>query len=105
MIKLKYDYLLPIGSIVKVNGIEQKIMIFGYLQKGAAIPEHTFEYVGVPYPEGFHNPKLNIGFDHAAIQEEIFKGYTDDNNERNTFLLILEAAEHVLKKKGEGQPE
>ena len=32
MEKLKYEYLLPIGTIVKVKNVEQKLMIIGVLQ-------------------------------------------------------------------------
>lgn len=89
MNSLKYDYLLPIGSIVKVKNIEQRVMIIGVLQKGKAISEKTFDYVAVPYPEGLHDMRLNIGFDHNNIEEVVFRGYED--KERKAFLVVLEA--------------
>lgn len=86
---LKYDYLLPIGSIVKVKNIEQRLMIIGVLQKRKTIPEKTFDYAAVPYPEGLHDMRMNIGFDHNNIEEVVFRGYED--KERKAFLAVLEA--------------
>ena len=94
---LKYGYLLPIGSIVKVKNVEQRVMIIGVLQKGRATPKEHFDYVAVPYPEGLHDMRLNIGFNHDNIEEVIFRGYAD--KERTAFLAILEA----LSRKAESQ--
>lgn len=97
MKELKYDYLLPIGSIVKVKGNDQRVMITGVLQNGKAVPGRTFDYIAVPYPEGIHDSRLNIGFDHKDIEEVVFRGYEDDD--RRAFLLILEAASRVMEKR------
>ncbi len=88
MNSLRYDYLLPIGSIVKVKDIEQRMMIVGVLQRGKAAPEKCFDYAAVPYPEGLHDIHLNIGFDHNNIEEVVFRGYED--KERKAFLVLLE---------------
>lgn len=85
---LKYDYLLPIGSIVKVENIEQRLMIIGVLQKMKTIPEKDFDYAAVPYPEGLHDMRMNIGFNHNNIEEVVFRGYED--KERKAFLAVLE---------------
>lgn len=94
---LKYEYLLPIGTVVKVKDVERRLMIFGILQKGTAVPGRTFDYVAVPYPEGLLDNRLNIGFDHKDIEEIVFKGYED--RERTAFLVVLEAVERAQKKK------
>ena len=67
MSALKYEYLLPIGTVVKVKDVEQRLMIYGILQKGTTVPGRTFDYVAVPYPEGFLDARLNIGFDQENI--------------------------------------
>lgn len=95
MVSFKYDYLLPIGSIVKVKDIEQRVMIIGILQKERANPDKTFDYAAVPYPEGLHDMRLNIGFNHSDIEEVIFRGFED--KERKAFLGVLE----VLSRKME----
>lgn len=96
MTGLRYDYLLPIGSIVKVKDVEQRLMIIGVLQRGRSVPDKTFDYAAVPYPEGLHDNRLNIGFDHSNIEEVVFRGFED--RERRAFLGVLEA----LSRKMEG---
>lgn len=88
MVETRFDYLLPIGSIIKVKGIGQKLMITGVLQTSASHPEYTFDYVSVPYPEGMHDAKLNVGVDHSEIEEVVFRGYED--KERRAFIILLE---------------
>lgn len=101
--KLRYDYLLPIGSIVKVKDLNKSQMVIGVLQKGRAVPNKTFDYASVPYPEGLHNPMLNLGFDHKDIEKVIFRGYEDD--ERKAFLILMEAVTRSMEKKQEEKGE
>lgn len=99
MDELKYDYLLPIGTVVKVKSVEQKLMIIGVLQIGKAVQDKTFDYVAVPYPEGLHDYRLNIGFDHDDIENVVFRGYED--NERKAFIILISALEKRINSKGE----
>lgn len=92
---LKYEYLLPIGSVVKVKNIEQRMMIIGVLQRGKATPDKVFDYVAVPYPEGLHDTHLNIGFDHNNVEDIFFRGYED--KERSAFLVVLELLSRKAK--------
>lgn len=96
MDQLRYSYLLPIGSIVKVKGMEQRMMIYGILQKGKATGTRVFDYIGVPYPEGVHDSRLSVGFDHGDVKEVVFRGYED--KDREAFLLILEAMARKAEK-------
>lgn len=93
----KYNYLLPIGTIVKLAKAEQRLMIIGVLQNGKAMPNKTFDYVAVPYPEGLHDYRLNIGFDHSDISEVIFRGYEDE--EREAFIALIDAMDKKLSQK------
>ncbi|WP_367735135.1 DUF4176 domain-containing protein [Bacillus nitratireducens] len=43
--------LLPIGTVVKLEGVEPIIMIIGRMIVSA--DKHDFDYVGVPYPVGY----------------------------------------------------
>ncbi len=90
MFQLKYEYLLPIGSVVRLKNAERKLMIFGILQKEKAETGRIFDYVAVPYPEGLQGMGLNIGFNHEDIEEIIWRGYEDDD--RKAFLLLMEAS-------------
>ena len=86
MKSLKYAYLLPVGTVVKVKDVEQRLMIFGVLQKGGAIPGRIFDYIAVPYPMGLQDMRLNIGFDHENI-EEIYSGDMRMTKERHFWLF------------------
>ena len=44
--------ILPIGSVVMINGGTKPVMIYGYLQQSALAENDLFDYIGVPYPEG-----------------------------------------------------
>lgn len=101
MTRLKYEYLLPIGSVVRVKDVEQKLMIFGVMQTGKAVPGRIFDYIAVPYPEGLHDMRLNIGFDHEDIEALVFRGYED--KDRTAFLVVLEAVERAQKRREENE--
>ena len=95
MNSFRYDYLLPIGSIVKLKDVEQRVMIIGVLQRGRAVPDKTFDYAAVPYPEGLHDMRLNIGFNNSNIEEVVFRGFED--KERKAFLGVLEALSRKME--------
>ncbi len=103
MEELRYGYLLPIGSVVKLKDNDQRVMITGVLQNSRAVPGRTFDYIAVPYPEGMHDSRLNLGFDRSDIEEVVFRGYED--GERNGFLLILEAASRAMEKQEKERQE
>lgn len=66
--------LLPIGSVVKINGADKKIMIIGNnLVVGGN--KTNIDYMGVPYPEGFISDKTFIFFNHDLLTEVFYIGY------------------------------
>lgn len=81
---------LPIGSVVLINGIERKIAIMGIMQRNGENPEKEYDYIGVPYPEGYLGDGTAILFDHSAINDVIFRGYT--NPERDALLSLIRMA-------------
>ena len=83
-----YEYLLPIGSVVKLKEANKLLMVFGILQTNPAVSDITFDYIGVPYPEGHFDIKLQLGFNHDNIEEVIFKGYQSE--ERDAFMGAME---------------
>lgn len=97
MIQLKYDYLLPIGSVVKLKKMGQRMMIMGVLQNDKTKDNKTFDYSAVPYPEGLHDARIHIGFNQDDIETVVFRGYEDD--ERKAFLLLLEAMSRKMENK------
>lgn len=88
------EKLLPNGSIVLLKGGNKKLMIYGrkqiILEDGTGeLPEEgkMYDYIGVFYPEGYISPEYTFAFNHADIQEVIFTGYT--NEEEEEFQEVL----------------
>jgi hypothetical protein len=92
------EKLLPNGSIVLLNGGNKRLMIYGRKQLVVdeeqadlvedAVDTTMFDYIGVPYPEGYINQEFSYAFNHSDIQDIIFQGYEDD--EEDAFQSILE---------------
>lgn len=83
---MNVNELLPIGSIVLLEGAEKKLMIFGVGQ--TQLEENKdFDYIGVVYPEGNMGEGSQFLFNHSDIEEVIFRGYEDE--ERESFLEML----------------
>lgn len=79
--------LLPVGSVVLLKDATKKLMIIGILQ--VKPDEHkVYDYLGVPYPEGYVGAENNFLFNHTDINDLIFKGYT--NPERDIFIKAMD---------------
>lgn len=80
--------LLPLGSVVLLKDGMQKLVVVG---RGALYEDHTTgkdtfaDYMGAIYPTGI-NPETTIFFQHENIDKVIFKGYSDEEEDR--FLEI-----------------
>lgn len=83
---MNVNELLPIGSIVLLEGAEKKLMIFGVGQ--TQLEENKdFDYIGVVYPEGNMGEGSQFLFNHSDIEEIVFREYEDE--ERDNFLEML----------------
>ncbi|WP_099586255.1 DUF4176 domain-containing protein, partial [Pseudomonas sp. 2822-17] len=69
----KTDELLPIGTVVLVDFVEQAIMIYGRKQKQAD-SEKLWDYVACPYPQGHISEETNVFLNHESIKNVVFKG-------------------------------
>lgn len=70
--------LLPIGTVVLVEGIVQAVMIYGRMQQKANQEEKVWEYVACPYPQGHISDETNVFFNHEQIKQVIFKGFESE---------------------------
>ena len=75
--------LLPIGSVVLLKDATKKLVIIGVLQVNAE-QNKMYDYLAVPYPEGYLGSDNNYLFNQGDI---IFRGYT--NPERDIFIEAL----------------
>ena len=88
------NVILPIGSVVKIRNVNQLVMIFGYLQRSAGMPDQIVDYVAVPYPSGNINLLTQYGFQMTDITEVIFEGYRNEQFEKIEGLLKLRQSAH-----------
>ena len=82
--------LLPNGSIILLEDGKIKLMIYGRKQILVTEDDNNgtmYDYLAVPYPEGYISPDYTYVFNHANIAEVIFKGFT--NEEEVEFQNIL----------------
>lgn len=74
--------LLPLGTILYIKEGTQKLMVVGrgieYLDEGES---KFMDYMGCLYPEGI-DPKHSIFFNHEDVDRIVFKGFTDEDEER-----------------------
>lgn len=76
--------LLPLGSVVYLQEGNQKLVIVG---RGVIFDDEDnggqafADYMGVLYPMGFQ-PESTIFFQHEHIDEIVFEGYQDGEEER-----------------------
>lgn len=71
--------LLPVGSIVLLEGGTKKTVIMGILQMNEENPGQVYDYLGVPYPEGYMGQGSSYLFKHENIAEVIWRGYEDED--------------------------
>lgn len=81
---------LPIGSVVLLQGATKKTVIIGIMQTREKEPSKVYDYLGVPYPEGYIGNGSTYVFDHEHIQDIIFEGFHDSERER-----FMKAAERM----------
>ena len=78
--------LLPIGSVVILEGAEKRTMIYGVKQIDSAT-EIEYDYIGVMYPEGNMGDGTSYFFNHDSIVNVFYRGYEDE--ERTAFIEKL----------------
>jgi len=87
---MSVEKLLPIGSVVLVKEAEKRLMIIGIM----AADQETgidYDYLAVPYPEGYISDEYRFLFNHEDIDEMSFYGFVDQE------LQSFRAAVHVAE--------
>lgn len=92
-----YRDLLPIGSIVLLEGGEKRLMVCGRVVSSGE-QDHIYDYVGCYYPEGVVDSTTLFFFDHSAIQDIFFIGFQDkeEMNYRAGVLGSLDGKELII---------
>ena len=100
-----YKDLFPLGSVVRLSGGEEAIMIVGRVASKAG-EEKVYDYTGVPYPEGIADTENMFFFDHEDIEEIDFIGCKNDleTEYRSGVLEKLDAVAPLVVRNGEIVP-
>ncbi len=73
-----YEKVLPIGTVVILEGAQRKVMIVGYQRSQKDNPDKIYDYCGCVYPEGYVSPELTVVFDHKQIERIFSMGLQND---------------------------
>lgn len=68
--------LLPIGSVITMQGAKRKLMIIGTGVKDKD-SNKSYDYVAVPYPEGYLAAEAMFLCDHTDIERIDFLGFVN----------------------------
>lgn len=90
------DYILPIGSVVRLKDGEKRLMIYGIKQVDQESTDTVYDYLGVLYPEGHIGEEYQYLFNHEDIENIYFRGFMDIEGQE--FFNRLDEA---LKEKNE----
>lgn len=85
--------LLPIGSVVLLKDATKKLVIIGILQVNPS-ENKIYDYLGVPYPEGYVSSDNNFLFNHSDINDIIFL----DMKTLSVKLLLKPWISYTIKK-------
>lgn len=78
--------LLPIGSVVLLREATKKLMIIGVLQVKPD-EEKIYDYLAVPFPEGYLGKDSNFLFSNEDVQDVIYRGY--ENPQQKDFMHLV----------------
>lgn len=84
------NQLLPIGSVVALEGAEKKLMIIGESVRREN-DNKTYDFIGIPFPEGYIDSETMFLFMAKDIEQVHFVGYV--NAESQAFRIKY--AEHL----------
>ena len=93
-----YKELLPIGTVVLLEGGEKRLMICGRVIVGGQ-DDQIHDYVGCYYPEGIIDSSKLYFFDHDAIEDVFFIGFQDreEIEYKRNVLSVLDGKELIVK--------
>lgn len=83
--------MLPNGSVVLLNGMDHRVMIYGRAQKEKETGKY-FDYIGCFYPEGVQDTGKVLLFNEEDIRLTFFLGFQDyeELEYRDALLKALE---------------
>ena len=93
--------LLPNGSVVTLKGATKKLMTIG-IEVEMEGDEKTYDYIAIPYPEGYIDSETMFLFMQEDIENVSFVGFVDA--EMQVFQTALEETdENDAEKESDSQ--
>lgn len=86
--------LLPIGSVVLLEGGTKEVMVTGFYTVSEEEPNTIYDYCGCIYPEGVLSSDKNLLFNHSQIAKILFEGYNSDK-EKEFKQKLAEAVKKI----------
>ncbi|MCR4908001.1 MAG: DUF4176 domain-containing protein [Lachnospiraceae bacterium] len=91
-----YKNLLPIGSVVLLNGAKTKLMITGRIISDEKM-ETIYDYVGCPYPFGMMGDENQFFFNRDAIERVYFIGFQNEEELQFQSEVLAEIGELEIR--------
>lgn len=79
------EKLLPVGSIIKVNGLEKLYMIASFMVTLSG--GEKYDYLAVRYPYGFIDDKCFYSFNKTDIDKVVYMGYESEMHDNCIAVL------------------
>lgn len=99
---MKIINALPVGTVIKLKEAEKRVVIIGIMQQANINDKvELFDYVGVPYPEGFFGTESTILFQEEDIEIVQSLGFSDIERQQ----LISNIAELMEQLKNDENTE
>lgn len=91
------EKFLPVGTICTLQGDNRKYFIMGYFSLEYNKTIKMYDYMGLPYPEGFLKNNKQISFNHSDISKVDYMGYVNDDfrNFNNSISGIVNEVEEI----------
>ena len=95
------DRYLPVGTVCTINNTNRKYVIIGYfsLEYGSNIK--LYDYIGLPYPEGFLMKNKINSFNHSEITNIEHLGLVNEDFENFNNILCDSSIEAEENKESE----
>ncbi|MBQ2903317.1 MAG: DUF4176 domain-containing protein [Clostridia bacterium] len=77
--------IFPIGTVAQLNGAEKSLMIIGSLQ--ATEDGTEYDYIGVPFPEGFIDDETFFLFNNEDIEKVHFVGCVNAESQAYNMMI------------------
>ena len=93
--------LLPVGSVVRLKNAVRKAVIMGYMQQvnpkdSPGRKPEVYDYMAVPYPEGYLGKGTVFLFNEENIEEVCFSGY--ESKESKGYMELIGTVFDVAQK-------